>query len=189
MFCYLCKQFCTDQRIYSRGFLNPSNITKHYWCTSYQDARKAVIRSKYYGEVSHYRHILNFYSSEIIRFISEEEIDLIVPVPTQYRHVSRRGVDHTSVLVENLTHISGVRSTDSLLLPGRDFVQVESRRKDRIINPFYIVQSKIKAKNILLVDDVASTFSSLNACARALKHSSDARIISFSISCQNFLDQ
>ena len=71
-----------------------------------------------------------------------------------------------------------------MLEQAHDFVQVSSDIKTRQRLPRYICTKNLSNSNILLIDDVATTKTSLIRCAQALKKSGANRVDSATIAYQ-----
>lgn len=100
--------------------------------------------------------------------------DMIIPVPLHKRRLRWRGFNQA----EKLAHDLDLRIpviTDILLRVRYTKPQVRAgskkRRKDNLSNAFYVHDAKkIKQKNILLIDDIMTTGTTLSECASALKN-------------------
>jgi ComF family protein len=112
----------------------------------------------------------------------ESNIDLIIPVPLhRWRFLKRRynqaglladalgqktnlPVDHQSLIRHKRTTVQGSINAQNKHLKGKE------RRKANVKNAFSIpYPATIQGKNILLIDDVFTTGSTLSECARILK--------------------
>ena len=109
--------------------------------------------------------------------------DLILAVPLHKRRLRWRGFNQSLIMAlylgENLTPGLPIKVLDELILRNRDTkpqVKIKNKlqRKTNVRNAFILEseilkQNPIKEKNILLVDDVATTGSTLFECAKVLK--------------------
>jgi|GEM_PF-4096536 len=184
MICGICNEICSYENLYSQR-LGADPINKHYWCFNYAQARNMITKSKYHKETAHYRHVMKYFKKQLLALSKQEQIELIVPVPTQRTHISNRGYDHSLLMAQCISKITGIPYIQDVLLPGRDFQQVSAIRNERLKAPFYITTKEVMAKSILLIDDVASTFASMNACAYAIKQNTDAKITAFTLAKQH----
>ena len=116
-------------------------------------------------------------STPIARIMAEQlpyfdRVTLIVPLPTAPKRVRQRGFDHTGYIareiskITNLKYLKILRKTDNRR-------QVGATRKQRLIQAkesYTVIKPKdVRGRDILLVDDVATTGASLGAAVRALK--------------------
>jgi ComF family protein len=104
---------------------------------------------------------------------------IVVSVPTVTSRVRRRGFDHAMLLAKSLVHKRKLVYINVLSRTGQK-QQVGLGRNDRLIaqkDTMYIRNGDIVVgKNILLVDDVVTTGSTLNEAARVLKSAGAARV-------------
>lgn len=104
------------------------------------------------------------------------DTQLLVPVPLHPYRQWRRGYNQSELLAKELSQLSG-RSVAHLLQRARyTRPQIELGDKERAQNmkgAFTLYQDNwtryITVKNVLLIDDVATTGATLNECARVLK--------------------
>ena len=99
--------------------------------------------------------------------------DSLVPVPLHPRRLRRRGYNQALLLVRELGKLSGLAVNDGLLKRIKDSPpQVEAtsleQRRLNVADSFDCRGDAAGAK-IILIDDVATTGSTLSACAEALK--------------------
>ena len=99
--------------------------------------------------------------------------ELIVPVPLHRRRLRSRGYNQAALLAQELGKRSGLPVDDSLLVRSMDSPpQVAAadreQRRSNVSGSFQCVAA-VPYRTILLIDDVATTGSTLSACAAALK--------------------
>lgn len=119
-----------------------------------------------------------------------EGIDVIIPVPLHYTRLIKRRYNQSSLLANELSKLTNIEVDLHNLIKGkRTKAQVDCNGNERLINvkdAFYLKDiNKLKGKRVLLVDDVLTTGSTLNECAKAIKiakpKSIDALTVSRSI--------
>lgn len=110
-----------------------------------------------------------------------EEIDIVVPVPMHWTKRLFRGYNQAALLAEHVAR--GIRrplAVDALQRRRMTLAQAGLRREERLRNldTAVIARSdvRVKGKHILLVDDVATTCATLDACARALLNAGAAKV-------------
>lgn len=106
--------------------------------------------------------------------------DLIIPVPLHKRRLRWRGFNQSKLLAKS---IELTISTDTTSLIRKKYttsqVKVKSRKKrvSNIKNAFCVVAPhKIKGKSILLIDDVITTGSTIEECAKVLKNAGAKKV-------------
>jgi ComF family protein len=102
-----------------------------------------------------------------------DETDIVIPVPLHWRKQRKRGYNQSAVFAEAIADVMGLpcpknvlkRITHNKSLTGM-------RRFDRVqtIGSSYVLANPkpVRNKHVLLVDDVLTTGSTLEACALAL---------------------
>jgi competence protein ComFC len=136
--------------------------------------RDLIHRFKYSGEF-HLRQLLANWLEEALSDprISQEPFDALVPVPLHATRIRERGYDQIAALVEVVAKRSH-RPVWSCLRRSR-YTESQTRfsRKERLQNlrnAFELRKgSSVLGKRLLLVDDVLTTGSTLDECARILK--------------------
>ncbi len=98
---------------------------------------------------------------------------VIVPVPLHRRRQRSRGYNQATLLATELSKITGLPMNDAVLSRSADSMpQVQaSNRRERAANVEQSFRCPVSADGleVLLVDDVTTTGSTLSACAQALK--------------------
>ena len=102
-----------------------------------------------------------------------DDFDLISWVPLSAKRYRRRGYDQAQILAEAAAEVLGTKAVP-LLRKSRD-VSPQSRlhspeERRANISGCYVVRSadSVRGKNILLIDDIITTGSTLSECARML---------------------
>lgn len=99
--------------------------------------------------------------------------DCIAPVPIHPARQRIRGYNQSELLAERLSDMTGVPLlTGGVVRNRRTRPQVElsgDHRRDNVRSAFHVPRpDSVKGKNILLVDDVATTCSTIHECSLAL---------------------
>ena len=106
--------------------------------------------------------------------------EVIVPVPLHSRRLRQRGYNQAALLARQLAKLKGLELKEGLLVRTTDTLpQVEaasrSQRRDNMQGNFR-TKRDVSGLKAILVDDVATTGSTLSACAAALKSSGAATV-------------
>lgn len=113
-------------------------------------------------------------------------INLIVPIPLHHAKKAERGYNQSYFIAKGISEILNI-SIDQKSLKRERYTQTQTllnseQRKDNLYGAFSIKQNKlIKDKKILLVDDVCTTGSTLNECAKVLKNNGACFIVAMTI--------
>lgn len=153
----------------------------------YNDILKKVVKSLKYHEQT----LIAKKLSKLLIARSQNEInnsDIVVPVPLHIKRLRKRKFNQAILLAKSLVKNQKIIFFPDLLIRTKNTKpQVELRKKERETNlkgAFALnikYQSPIKGKNILLVDDVVTTGTTLEECAAILKKHGAKRVIAITI--------
>ncbi len=141
---------------------------------NYNDAaRKSMSAIKYRNK----REFLDFYA-EVLAFRYHKVIgnwhpDVLIPVPVHPSRRRKRGFNQAEELAKRLSKKLGIPMISGFLLRTRKTApQRELNPKERLANlqKAFSIDSRIPApESVILVDDIYTTGSTMEACARVLK--------------------
>jgi ComF family protein len=100
--------------------------------------------------------------------------DVIVPVPLHKKRFRERGYNQSVLLARELGLIAGLTVVETCLIrtkytpPQARTATVEERR-DNVVDVFACRGNEVEGKNTLLIDDVATSGATMNACAKVLR--------------------
>jgi len=99
--------------------------------------------------------------------------DVVVPVPLHAARLRERGYNQAALLAREMAHRVGLAVDEHTLTRQRATApQVEldaEQRKENVHDAFLCTSSVLAGRHVLLVDDVCTTGSTLEACAVALQ--------------------
>jgi ComF family protein len=115
-------------------------------------------------------------------------IDYLVPVPLHARRQSKRGFNQSEVIARGIMKETGWKlDTTNLIRSGATETQTRKSRSARWENVKDIFQlqnpTRFSGKHILLIDDVITTGSTLEACALALSAAENIRVSVAAAAC------
>jgi ComF family protein len=125
----------------------------------------------------------------IREFIEKErqifsQIDLVVPVPLHRRRLAERGFNQAEKIGEIVSKYLGVSLEDVVKRKRATRQQAKLGRSERLQNmqdAFVLKNNIVVGKNILLIDDVLTTGSTLNECAKVLRDSGAQTVLAFTL--------
>ena len=140
----------------------------------YSKVRKSVHILKYYGgsiNAKPYARIMYDYFRKTNR-LSLEDFDAVTFVPMHPEKERRRWYNQAKVIAEEFSRITGKPCETFLkktVLSEAQSLKSKDERKTNVENTFSVVSPEgIKDKRILIIDDVLTTGSTINECAKAL---------------------
>ena len=139
-----------------------------------ENSRILITNFKYFDQMhlaKYFAELMNRKAAEILY-----EVDFIAPVPLHKLRLIKRKYNQAAFLAKNIGKLSDKKVLLDLLIRTKNNPpQAELNQKQRRKNVAGIFKVKekylpqIKDKNILLIDDVITTGSTVSACAKILK--------------------
>ena len=126
-------------------------------------------------------------SIQLANFILKENIDknvdVVVPVPMHWFKKWKRGYNQAELLAENVAKLINKPRYNALIRRKYTKPQFNLRKQERyenlenmfVLNKEYV--DVIKNKRILLIDDVATTCSTVNQCCKVLKEAKSKCVV------------
>ena len=113
------------------------------------------------------------------------KIDKIIPVPLGKKRRKERGYNQAAMIAYPMSLMLGIQYGQNQLIRSKETVtQVEynaEQRKQNVHEAFSAPASNLTGKNILVIDDVITTGSTLDDCARALKKAGVKNVYGLSV--------
>lgn len=110
----------------------------------------------------------------LLKFGIAEKIDVIVPVPMYKSDKRKRGYNQTELIAKEISHILNIGTNSKIVIKSQKTAHQKNlsvkERKVNLKDAFTVINSDIvKGKNVLLVDDVCTTGSTLSEISKILK--------------------
>ena len=102
--------------------------------------------------------------------------EILVPVPLHQKRLRERGYNQSSLLARALGKLTNLPIVDDCLsrkrhTPPQARTATVAERRRNTANAFICGDDRLRGKKVLLIDDVATSGATLDACAAALKAS------------------
>lgn len=182
-FCLKCGKFLEDEE---KEFCEDCQEKEHMFVQNrgvyrYEKQMKGMIyRFKYQNQ----RYYAGFFGKEIAgrlgRQIRYWQVDGVIPVPLHKSRKRVRGFNQAEEISKGICErlelplYSGVVKRDKKTLPQK-FLNEKAREKN-LKNAFKIADNSVKLKRVLLVDDIYTTGSTLDALAETLLENGVERV-------------
>ena len=143
--------------------------------------QEMIHKLKYKGHEEIGETIGNWYAEELKNIEQIKSIDLIIPVPLHPKKLRERGYNQVTKFGKSLSDVLHIPFNEGVLV-RTVYSKTQTRktllgRTDVIENIFDVVFSDVHHnKHFLLIDDVITTGSTLEACSRALLKIPGAKI-------------
>jgi len=143
----------------------------------------AIKKLKYRNDIG-IAQVLAFYLVEMYNDLNLD-IDYVIPVPLGKMRYRERGYNQASLIAKPFSLAIGrPMKTQALFRNKETKSQVGLSREERSENvsgAFIVDNSNLIGKNIILIDDVTTTGSTLEACAKELKNKGAKTIVGLTI--------
>lgn len=154
-----------------------TKLEKVYYFYKYNDLIHKLILSYKYGFNHDLVNLISelFQQSDEFQKINFSEFDLFTYTPTSKLRLSWRGFNHTKLITEKISNITGVPYCEIFVKIKETKPQIDLSREERLLNlrNSYEIKTTLPVdlnnKKILIIDDVLTTGSTLEECARTLK--------------------
>lgn len=173
--CRRCgKQLMGEDQEFCADCLRRSHVYDYgYALYDYQSMRKSIYRFKYGGRCEY----AAFYAQEICRLLSREirlmDADAMIPVPIHISRLRRRGYNQAELVAAELSRLTGIPMYEKLVQRSRKTVPQKEltiqERQNNLKKAFHISTNVVKLNKTILIDDIYTTGSTLDAVALELK--------------------
>ena len=134
--------------------------------------RRSVTRYKYYG----CREYGDFYAKAMYRYarreLQEWKPDLIVPVPVHKSKERFRGFNQAAYLAERVSRYTGIPADAGIVqkvIKTKSQKKLNAFQRRKNLEKAFRVTGDVAGKDILVIDDVYTTGSTIDAMASCLK--------------------
>jgi competence protein ComFC len=140
------------------------------WVAFQEPVRQALHRLKYRRDLA----LGDSLAGQMASYVSELgwPVDMIIPVPLGKKRQKERGYNQVGLIARPLAYLMGWTYAPSALVRIRDTVsQVglsADARRNNVWEAFEANSKLVAGKYVVITDDVATTGSTLSACADAL---------------------
>ena len=160
-------------------------------CLVYKDNIVNLIHNLKYNNGKYLApYLSNILYDYFIKCPEFKDVDIIIPVPLSEKRVKFRGYNQSELLLVTFKEKGFDVDTKSLIRFRHTETQTDKSRLERMQNlndAFKVVnKAKIRNKNILVVDDVFTTGSTINECAKALKLAGAKRVYGLTLASADF---
>lgn len=162
------EEYCFDCGRHKRSFESGAALFNYN-----EAAKKSMAAIKYRNK----REFLDFYAEvmgyRFSRIVKNWHPDVLVPVPVHPSRRRKRGFNQAEELTRRLSHILDIPMETGLLVRRRKTApQRELNPQQRLANlqQAFAVNSKCPIpRTVILIDDIYTTGSTMEACTRVLK--------------------
>jgi ComF family protein len=138
--------------------------------------KDSITMYKYHGRQEYADEYALWITERLSDWIVGSKCECITGVPIHKKRLQKRGFNQAALLALKISNLTGIRYENDLLLRTKETKrQKELSAEERFFNlsDAFIYNKKNHEKipeSVLIIDDILTTGSTLDACARALKH-------------------
>ncbi|MDE7286078.1 MAG: ComF family protein [Lachnospiraceae bacterium] len=146
----------------------------------YGSMSDSIFRFKYAGRMEY----ADFYGRELYEkkagWLSFIRPDALVPVPIHESKKRKRGYNQAELIARHLSRLSGIPVNNSLIFRSKRTVPLKdlshSERQNNLKRAFKIRQNDVKLSTIVIIDDIYTTGSTIDAMTEVLHQAGIARV-------------
>lgn len=171
-YCYDCLERMRKKELFFERCVAPLRYNA--------DMRRTMERLKY----SNKREYAKFFAECMVHAYGEcikaWKADILVPVPIHRLRMIKRGYNQAALIAEHLNKLLQLELREDVLVRTKNtVVQNKLNDKDRrknVTGAFKIQKNVVQCKKVILVDDIYTTGSTINSCARILKEAGASQV-------------
>lgn len=165
-----CRDCAVTPHVFDRGF----SVFR------YRSVSGSIYRFKYAGR----REYAAFYARAACRLLGNTILslrpDALVPVPLYPAKEIRRGYNQSAVLAEEIGRLLGIPVRTDMVMRVKNTVPMkglsEPQRRNNLKNAFHSGPCGVKSECVVIIDDIYTTGSTVDAVARVLRGDGVKRI-------------
>ena len=158
---------------------------QHYFnkATSVFIYNRTIARCIYRLKFDRKTFLARFFTRFIVKNIKEFNTDYIVPVPIYGNRLKERGYNQSLLLVKEISKLTDIPYIEDLILKIKSTLpqtQLSTNKRKTNLKSAFKINEKyrniIKYKNILIIDDVLTTGTTVDECAKVLKKNNVSKV-------------
>ncbi len=168
------KEYCHDCGVHRHFF------DRGLALFDYKSVSGSIYRFKYRGRQEYAAYYASCMAEKCKGFIEECRPDALVPVPIHKSKLRARGYNQAEVLARELSALTGIPVVPDLILRVRKTVPMKDlsarERQNNLKRAFKICRNDVKLNTIIIIDDIYTTGSTIDAMGLELRKAGVKRI-------------
>lgn len=164
-----------------------SPLKKAVSITAYKEP---MVRLLHLFKYKNYDYLGEFFSHLMIRHLLKIKLDLssyelIVPVPMRPFKRKERGYNQAKLLAKQISNHFQIPLRDDIIYQKKNKpsqTKLRKHQREEAMEGIFEAKEDLKDKNVVLIDDILTTGSTLRECALALKERGAKQIIAITLS-------
>lgn len=161
--------------LYNVVRINVSPLGKNIPCsvlyTYTGNVRESIIRFKFYGEKRNCIFYTDTLSKQLNEFYGKDFFDVATCVPISAKRLKLRGYNQSELIARGVSAALDIQYADCLIKAKdnkeQHFLNKTERRRN-VKGVYRLSNYDVASKNILLIDDIVTTGSTMSECAKVL---------------------
>ncbi len=174
--CEYCNEYLKQRQMNKIQKYDDKFFDEHLWIYEYKDeVREKIIDYKFNNKSYLYRTFLQIILSTESVYNYIKKFDILIPVPIHKKRAKKRGYNQSELIAKGIAkNIKSIQLQTNIIEKVKNIKPQSTLSKDMRIenvkNAYRLKKCDIclKNKNILLIDDVFTTGSTVNECAKIL---------------------
>ena len=164
-----------------------SYFDEHIYLFQYTgEIRDTILKYKFDEKSYIYRTFLEFIKNSENICAQIKKYDIIIPVPISKKRLNTRGYNQSALVAKNLAKILNIDYKQNVLIKTKDnkpqSEMKQDTRKNNVSGVYKVVnEQRINNKKVLIVDDIFTTGSTVDECAKVLKYNNAESIGVFTL--------
>lgn len=169
----------TEAEICAACLARPPRLDRIRAAVAYDDISRSIVMRLKYGRKVALARTMSRFMQPLLGEVSKGA--MLVPVPLHRQRLWSRGFNQSVIVARDLSKRTGVPVATDILRRVRATPPLKGmtmrQRRRTVAGAFQVdPRATLKGRTIVLVDDVFTTGSTANACARALKRAGAERV-------------
>lgn len=139
----------------------------------YKSVHDSVYMFKNRGRCEYADYYAEVLCADFAEQIREMEADALIPIPLDDAKMRKRGYNQAGLLANAMSKLCKIPVRDGVLLRNRQKMSQkhldDMTRQNNVKKAFHIKENDVKLKNIILIDDVYTTGSTMDAAAQIFR--------------------
>jgi len=182
-YCYVCKDFSVNYKVHDNcqkdAYYNRILVLSHY---KNKEISKLIKDAKFYSKKDIFEDFWEYLSNLLLKNIWDFEFSksdfILIPVPMYFLRKIYRWYNQSEILAKYISEFSKIQSENKLIKRIKNTRQQsklwKKNRWHNLDNAFKInkkLLDKLDKKVFIIIDDVVSTWTTINEISKLLKES------------------
>ncbi|OKZ57685.1 MAG: hypothetical protein BHV99_00260 [Clostridium sp. 26_21] len=172
--CFECRKKIQREFKFITIYSKKQNFSEQYYLFQYKNLiRNLILQIKFQRKPYIYKTIEYFLQNNKKYLEKLKKYDIIIVVPLSWKRSLQRGYNQSLLIAKIISNILQIKIENKVLYKNKNIVPqstLSKREREKNIKRAFKIKDieKVKNKKILIIDDIYTTGSTLNECAKLL---------------------